>query len=775
MKIKKIHISSFGKLKDKTVDFENGFNLIYGQNEQGKTTLMEFIKMMFYGSKGRGNEITKNTRIKYRPWDNSVMSGKIYFEHQNKNYCLERAFGTSNATDTITLTDTDTGVTQKFTGKEGIGERIFGLGIDAFEKTVFINNTLSSDENNEADGEINSKLSNISTTADENISFELVDNRLASAMDAIKTPKRRGGSIAKLENELETLNEEKNEIIKRNAERDTLANQLSQKQAEFDSLESTKKSIFEQIKGAEKSEKVEKLQKFVEAATIYEDIERQLTDKNGALITAEFLEKSKQDLSALKTSLTVLEEKADELERTVSAVAAIQNGIEIGNNSDLSALKAAKANTAESVSLLEKQAADITARIYNIKTDKKPSKAKLILSFIGALLAVLGIVGALAMDILFFILSFVGILCLVLGLVTKSNPQGNQKAQLEIAAEEIAVKIADGKKKLNELDQAVRSIEIEQKAEQGLLDTRKREALEKQSALLELKDDFSKKSNEFLSYWSTYKLAKDLDEAQTMLNEASALILELEKARLSAEYAANGTGCTNLSEAKQKLSLLGGGNKSELPLSVLQEKLKSATEDCNRLSIELTALKTRLRTEFANLKAPDEIEGEIKAVEEEYNEQLEYYNSLALAREGLADAFALMRRDFGSVIEKRAIELFGKLTGEKYTDISVSKNFEMRVTGNDSYTSKEIEYLSRGAFDQAYFALRLALSELMSQSDGSLPVLLDDVFSQYDDTRLETAIDFLKGYSQDNQVLFFTCHSQVKSLAEQQGANIISL
>ena len=775
MKIKKIHISSFGKLKDKNVDFENGFNLIYGENEQGKTTLMEFIKMMFYGSKGRGNEITKNTRIKYRPWDNSVMSGKIYFEHQNKNYCLEREFGSSNATDTITLTDTDKGNTQKYTGKENFGEKIFGLGIDAFEKTVFINNSLSSEQNNEADGEINSKLSNISTTADENVSFELVDNRLSTAMDAIKTPKRRGGSIAKIENELEALNEEKLEIISRNAERDALANQLSQKQAEFDALESAKKSIFEEIKGAEKSEKIEKLQKFIEAATIYENIEKQLTDKNGALITSEFLEKAKQDLANLKTSLTVLEEKTDELERTVSAVAAIQNGIEIGNHSDLSSLKSAKANTAERLSLLENQATDISARIYNIANNKKPAKAKLILLIIGAILTVLGFVGTFAFDILFFIPSFVGILCLILGLIIKGKGKNSQKAQLEAAAFEINSKIAEGKKKLSELDDAIRSIEIEQKTEQGLLDTRKREALDKQSALLELKEVFSKSSNEFLSFFATYKVATDLAEAEAMLNQATELVSDLEKARLTAEYAANGTGCSNLSDAKQKLSMLGGESKSALPLSVLQEKLKTATEDCNHLSIELTALKTRLRTEFTSLKTPEEIEGEIKAIEEEYNEQLHYYNALALAREGLADAFALMRRDFGSVIEKRAIELFGKLTNDKYTDISVSKNFEMRVTGVDSYTSKEIEYLSRGAFDQAYFALRLALSELMSQSEGSLPVLLDDVFSQYDDTRLQTAIEFLKDYSNENQVLYFTCHKQVEALSKEQNANIIKL
>ena len=52
MKIKRVYIAAFGGLKNKTVDFEDGFNVIYGENENGKTTVMTFIKMMFYGSAG---------------------------------------------------------------------------------------------------------------------------------------------------------------------------------------------------------------------------------------------------------------------------------------------------------------------------------------------------------------------------------------------------------------------------------------------------------------------------------------------------------------------------------------------------------------------------------------------------------------------------------------------------------------------------------------------------------------------------------------------------
>ena len=65
MKIKSIYISAFGGLKDKRLDFSDGFNIIYGDNENGKSTVMAFIKMMFYGTERGSAQLSKNPRKKY--------------------------------------------------------------------------------------------------------------------------------------------------------------------------------------------------------------------------------------------------------------------------------------------------------------------------------------------------------------------------------------------------------------------------------------------------------------------------------------------------------------------------------------------------------------------------------------------------------------------------------------------------------------------------------------------------------------------------------------
>ena len=62
MKINKLKINAFGNLKDKEIEFSDGINIIHGENESGKSTLLKCIIDMFYG-------ISKNKKGKeYYMW-----------------------------------------------------------------------------------------------------------------------------------------------------------------------------------------------------------------------------------------------------------------------------------------------------------------------------------------------------------------------------------------------------------------------------------------------------------------------------------------------------------------------------------------------------------------------------------------------------------------------------------------------------------------------------------------------------------------------------------
>ena len=71
MELRELDIKNFGKISDTKIHFEDGINLIYGENESGKSTLHTFIKGMLFGmERGRGRAAAKDTFSKYEPWEN---------------------------------------------------------------------------------------------------------------------------------------------------------------------------------------------------------------------------------------------------------------------------------------------------------------------------------------------------------------------------------------------------------------------------------------------------------------------------------------------------------------------------------------------------------------------------------------------------------------------------------------------------------------------------------------------------------------------------------
>jgi len=82
LKIKNIKVNSYGNLKDKEINFEN-INIIYGKNESGKSTLLNFIKNIFYGISKNKNGRDISDYDKYYPWDGEGFSGKIKYKLEN--------------------------------------------------------------------------------------------------------------------------------------------------------------------------------------------------------------------------------------------------------------------------------------------------------------------------------------------------------------------------------------------------------------------------------------------------------------------------------------------------------------------------------------------------------------------------------------------------------------------------------------------------------------------------------------------------------------------
>lgn len=139
MKLLECHIENFGAFHDFDLTFNDGLNVVMQPNGWGKTTLAAFVKAMFYGFDGkRVRNVSENERLRYKPWQGGAYGGYLDFEANGRELRVARTFGATKGRDTYKLVDlrTETSVVSEV--GEDLGEWLFGLDANAFQKSVYI-------------------------------------------------------------------------------------------------------------------------------------------------------------------------------------------------------------------------------------------------------------------------------------------------------------------------------------------------------------------------------------------------------------------------------------------------------------------------------------------------------------------------------------------------------------------------------------------------------------------------------------------------------------
>src|SRR5699024_4233690 len=116
---------------------------------------------------------------------------------------------------------------------------------------------------------------------------------------------------------------------------------------------------------------------------------------------------------------------------------------------------------------------------------------------------------------------------------------------------------------------------------------------------------------------------------------------------------------------------------------------------------------------------------------------------------------------------KRISSIIDKITDKKYTRVRVSEDLDISVENPLTGEIININQLSGGTIEQLYFALRLGIANSMGKD--KLPLILDDCFIQYDDSRLKNIMKVLSDIGKDRQVILFTCHKREKEIMEEVG------
>lgn len=94
MQFEELILKNFGKFKEKRIELSEGINLIYGENEAGKTTIHTFLRGMLYGmERGKGRAALTDRFSKYEPWDDpNHYAGTLRFNSGGRTFCLNRNF-----------------------------------------------------------------------------------------------------------------------------------------------------------------------------------------------------------------------------------------------------------------------------------------------------------------------------------------------------------------------------------------------------------------------------------------------------------------------------------------------------------------------------------------------------------------------------------------------------------------------------------------------------------------------------------------------------------
>ncbi len=773
MKINSVYISAFGKFEDKTFDFNDGLNVIYGENEDGKTTLMTFISMMFYGTQGKSSdEIIKNPRKKYAPRNERAMAGRIDFEVEGKKYRIERIFKTSNSTDKIAVTNLGSGERETFTGKEDLGKRFLGLSFEAAQKSVFLSDHTVLSKNSSADGELNSRLSNLAGTGEEDISAEEILGKIEKAKTFLLTKTGRGGKIAKDTEELEALKSKLNDARRTEQARKECDLRLENEKLRLNSIKTEIDRLTAHIKSAEGGKRFAKLKEYCDSITTLNSVNKKLINEQGAPITVSLLSDGENAISEYKLlserlpSLT--EKEALYREQTDKAKAKLsleESSEEIGMK-----LKE-KQNEFEKISKeienLTKEADLLSQKAYEAENQKKKIRPVfLILTLLGIIALALSFVLTPYKSILLIGGGVFAVIGLLLTLTVRKKSKVNPK---EIREQEALCrqKINDNQALYNELITVISNLTA-------------KEAVARQKELT-LSEAFTQKF-ELLK-----GVREEIEKINARLNSAKELLLNLSTGTIK-EFSPKGMEIilyshkTNLQKKENlevKIALLKKDldnvsfEEAEKELSVIPEGAISVgdLDDLNERLIfkkkELETLRQNIADDLASAKNdfrfavhPTVLEQKIKEKEELLAKEYHFCECADIAYEALSDAFSRVRETFGSVLGERTSEIFNALTNGKYSSVSVSKNFDIAVEEKDIFGTNDWQTLSDGTIDQAYFALRLTVSELLSNDGQKLPLILDDPFDRYDDKRSEKAMQFLEDYSKSSQTLLFTCHKQ---------------
>ncbi|WP_278473065.1 DUF4332 domain-containing protein [Gimesia maris] len=229
-------------------------------------------------------------------------------------------------------------------------------------------------------------------------------------------------------------------------------------------------------------------------------------------------------------------------------------------------------------------------------------------------------------------------------------------------------------------------------------------------------------------------------------------------------------------------------SQSEQEMAIVEEDLLNFDAEANAEHLEMLNLELedieqdlvttaenmgRLKQDYQNAKT-DRSAVQLRFQREQILEQIrqasEEWFTTELSAVGLQKLQAEFERTSQPETLAIASDYLRQLTNGRYCNIWTPLGEQYpKVDDNEGHTLTVSE-LSSGTREQLFLAIRLAMVERFRNNGVELPMVLDDVLVNFDQSRTQAAIETLISVAEKGQqILFFTCHLHLTRLFEEQG------
>lgn len=739
MKIIRLDLISFGRFNNYTIEFGDKFNLIYGLNESGKTTISKFIEGVFYGFVKPYLKRTVYTEDyeKYRPWNNENYEGSILVEKDDKRYVIyrnfkEKYFNIFNETTGNNETDLDGFNRDNLSFP---GEYFFKMPSDIFTSTVF-SNLKELDSENKNVNSIVDMLLNSSDSNNDSVSFKKALDNLEKMKSSIGTKQSKSkplGSLYQkkfdLEDEIKNINNDKKEY------EDSL-NKLNEYKFKHERLLLNKEKLVSLHKKND-IEKIEdaknyKMQILKEKASLLDTISKikYINDIN------------EDDVNSLEHENKILNEnriKFNELSKKKKLL-----------NKDYYQLKA-KLSNYETISNYIEEINNLNGKLNGIaKLNIKLIVIGLIFTIIAsAMIYMMGKTKEFVIAPIVFVLYYIVVIFLnklrKLSFTRQLNKIVQKINQITNMSYKSHNEVINDFRYDSNMDKSIDYLNTLEEQINGI-DLRL-------DSIINEDENSKSKINSILSSSKNLKNV-DVEDYRRKRIEYDQLIHRI----------------SDKDDQLQKIS-------SEYDFSILLDNVDSDSiklddndiKDINVLnkeideSIEKNA-KLYERTKILEKSVNLLLEKEEKL--SDINENIQKYEneiiSIELAMDLINKSINKLHKNFIPRINKKVSEMMAYSTKDK-DRFRVDENLDVSIY--DGVKFYEQKHLSSGTFDLLSVFIRISVLEELMGLDYLM--ILDDCFVQLDDVRYKKCLDLLFKISNNNQIILFSCQNRDEQLLNE--------